>query len=213
MKKIFLLLLMILTVSGCGSDTQNKPPAEPEKVESADKTPVPPNILVVYFSRTGEEYNVGRITKGNTAIVAEFIAQKVGADIFEIKPETPYPDEYELCTEIAKQELESNVRPELANNIENLAQYDTIFLGYPIWWSDLPMIVYTFLESGDFSGKTIIPFCTSAGDYMTGKETAIPNHATGATIREGLGLKGKRCQEEPAAVKKDVDAWLTGLGY
>ncbi len=139
MKKIFLLLLMILTVSGCGGDTDNKS-ATPEKTfntpaeaQTSDK-----KILVVYFSRTGEEYNVGKITKGNTAIVAEYIAQKTGADMFEIKPATPYPDEYKACTELAKRELESNARPALAKNIDNLAQYDTIILGYPIWWSALP---------------------------------------------------------------------------
>ena len=132
MKKIFLLLLVILTLSGCGG-SEDKTSAEPVKVLSTDK-----KVLVVYFSRTGEEYNVGRITKGNTAIVAEYIAQKTGAQTFEIKPATPYPDEYEACTELAKKELESNARPALAKNIDTLEQYDTIFLGYPIWWGALP---------------------------------------------------------------------------
>ena len=114
MKKIFLLLLMILTVSGCGGESQDKTSTEPDKVASVDKASVATDsaidkkVLVVYFSRTGEEYNVGRITKGNTAIVAEYIAQKTGADIFEVKSATPYLDEYEACTELAKKELESN---------------------------------------------------------------------------------------------------------
>lgn len=217
MKKIFALLMTfaLILMTGCGGG--NEKPSEPEQKAPAEQKPVQTSsdkkILVVYFSRTGEEYNVGKITTGNTAIVADFIANKVGADKFEIKPAKPYPDEYEPCTEIAKRELEENARPALANNIDNLAQYDTIFCGYPIWWSDLPMIMYTFLESNDFSGKTIIPFCTSAGSYMTGKEAKIPEHAKGATVREGIGIVGKRCQDEPEAVKKDVEAWLKTLGY
>lgn len=216
MKKIFLLLLVIFTLSGCGGSYQDKTSAEPEK-KSVEKTPAPistdKKILVVYFSRTGEEYNVGNITKGNTAIVAEYIAQKTGGDLFEIKSATPYPDAYEECTELAKKELETDARPALARNIDNLAQYDTIFLGFPIWWSDLPRIICTFLESNDFSGKKIIPFCTSAGDYMTGKESQIPNYAKGAILIEGFGIKGKRCQDNPESVQQEVNQRLQSLGY
>ena len=216
MKKIFLLLFVIFAMSGCGGSSQDKTSAEPEK-KSVEKTPAPisadKKILVVYFSRTGEEYNVGNITKGNTAIVAEFIAQKTGADLFEIKSATPYPNEYEACTELAKKELETDARPALAKNIDNLAQYDTIFLGFPIWYSDLPRIICTFLESNDFSGKKIIPFCTSAGDYMTGKESQISNYAKGAILLEGFGIKGKRCQDNPESVQQEVNQRLQSLGY
>lgn len=218
MKKIFLLLLMILTISGCGGTAQDKPAAEQkssteQKPPAEQKTSADKKILVVYFSRTGEEYNVGKITKGNTAIVAEDIAQKVGGDTFEIKPATPYPDEYEPCTEIAKRELESNTRPALAKNIDNLAQYDTIFLGFPIWWGDMPMVVYTFLESGDFGGKTIIPFCTHGGSGLGNTERVIEKTCPNAKVLDGLAIVGKLCQDEPVAVAKDVDAWLKGLGY
>lgn len=213
MKKIFLLLLMILTVSGCGGESQNKTPA-PEKTQSLDEKPTSnKKILVVYFSRTGEEYAVGNITKGNTAIVAEMIADKTGADTFEIKPAKPYPDAYEACTELAKTELESNARPALAKNIDNLAQYDTIFLGYPIWWSDLPMIVYTFLEGNDFGGKKIIPFCTHGGSGLAGTERNIARVCPKVEVAEGLAIVGKRCQDEPEKVQQDVNQWLQGLGY
>ena len=217
MKKIFLLLLMILTVSGCGGESQDKTSAEPEK-KSVEKVPVENStadkkILVVYFSRTGEEYNVGKIKKGNTAIVAEYITQKTGADTFEIKTATPYPDEYEACTELAKKELESNARPALAKNIDNLAQYDTIFLGYPIWWGKLPMVVYTFLESNDFSGKTIIPFCTHGGSGLAGTEREIADACPNAEILSGLAVVGKSAQNDFAAAQKDIDAWLKEFGY
>ena len=219
MKKIFLLLLMILTISGCSSESQDKTSTEPDKVSSVDKAPVATasaadkKILVVYFSRTGEEYNVGRITKGNTAIVAEYIAQKTGADTFEIKPATPYPDEYETCTELAKKELESNARPALAKNIDNLAQYDTIFLGYPVWWSAVPRVVMTFLESNDFSGKTIIPFCTHGGSGLAGTEREIKDACPNAEILSGLAVVGKSAQNDFAAAQKDIDAWLKDFGY
>ena len=171
-------------------------------------------ILVAYFSRTGEEYNVGVITKGNTAVVADAIAEITGADKFEIKTVNAYPQAYRETTEIAKKEKESNARPEITGKPENLKDYDTVFLGYPIWWSDLPMAVYTFLESNDFNGKTIIPFCTSAGSYMTGKESGIANYAKGATVlNKGLGLPGRMSQEDPKAVKAEVANWLKEIGY
>ncbi|MBQ6759644.1 MAG: NAD(P)H-dependent oxidoreductase [Selenomonadaceae bacterium] len=213
-KKLFLLLLMILTVSGCGSGSQDKTSSEPAEVkasvasQSADK-----KILVVYFSRTGEEYGLGNIMKGNTAIVAEYIAKKTGADMFEIKPATPYPDAYEPCTEIAKQELESNARPAFAANIDNLAQYDTIFIGYPIWWGAVPRVVMTFLEANDFNGKTIIPFCTHGGSGLAGTEREIADACLNAKVLSGLAIVGKSAQNDFPAVQKDVDAWLIQLGY
>ena len=158
---------MICMMTGCGNTVEEKSPAEPEKVSDAPAI-ADKKILVVYFSRTGEEYNVGTITKGNTAIIAEMIAQKTGADTFEVKAATPYPDEYDACTELAKKELESNARPAFASNVENLAQYDTVFIGFPIWWGAVPRVMMTFLESNDFSGKTIIPFCTHGGSGLAG---------------------------------------------
>ena len=215
MKKILFLILSILTMTmftACGGE--NNPPAQNEKpAQQTESKKSDSKILVAYYSRNGDNYEVGVIEKGNTKIVAEMIAEKTGADMFEIKPIKNYPENYQACTELAKEELQSNARPEIVGNVENLEQYDTIFLGYPIWWSDLPMVVYTFLEKNNWQGKTIIPFCTSGGDYMTGKESNIPQHAKGAKMLEGLGLKGKLCQDKPAEVQKKVNDWLVGLGY
>ena len=219
MKKIFVLfflLIMAMTFTACGGEN-----SAPEKKDAAQKVENQPvqNVndnkksLVVYYSRAGENYQVGDIKKGNTKIVAEMIAQETGADMFEITPAKPYPEKYEECTEIAKKELSENARPEFIGNAENFEKYDTIFLGYPIWWSDLPMVVYTFLEKNDFSGKTIIPFCTSGGDYMTGKEQDIPKHAKGATMKDGIGIQGKLCQDNPAAVQEQVKKWLSDSGF
>ena len=173
-------------------------------------------ILVAYFSRKGDNYEVGYVEKGNTHIVADIIAQELGGvDIFEIKTVKEYPADYRECTEDAKEEKAREARPELAAMVENFAQYDTVFLGYPIWWSDLPMPVYTFLESDDWQGKTVIPCCTSAGDNMTGLEDrVIPRYAKGAKLQgEGLGLRGKSVQDNPEAARTKVRAWLKKLGY
>ena len=215
-----LSLMMMILFTACGpTANENTPPPPPENPEpvSAENTPPPTDqphkILVAYFSRTGDNYEVGNIEKGNTAIVAEMIAEKTGGTLFEIKPVKEYPATYRECTEVAKQEQVDNARPEIATKIENLQDYDVIFLGYPIWWSDLPMLMYTFLEQNDFNGKTIIPFCTSAGEYMTGKELNIPQIAKGSMTAQGLGLRGKECQENPESVKEKVIYWINGLGY
>ena len=226
MKKILFLLtavfMMATMAAGCGGGEKKaeKTGAGPAKkaesvTKKAEAAPAPgKKILVAYFSRTGEEYNVGVITKGNTAVVADAIAELTGADKFEIKTVKPYPQNYRETTDIAKKELQDNARPEIVGKPENLKDYDTVFLGYPIWWSDLPMAVYTFLESNDFHGKTIIPFCTSAGSYMTGKESRIADHAKGATVLDkGLGLPGRMSQEDPKAVKNEVENWLRSIGY
>jgi flavodoxin len=215
MKKIFLLLLIIFTMSGCG--TESKTASEPEKksAETAvvEASTVGKKAIVIYFSRTGEEYDVGTITKGNTAIVAEIIAKKIGADTFEIRPAKPYPDNYDACTEIAKQELESNVRPALEGNIGSLAQYDTIFIGYPIWWGALPRVVLTFLESNNFNGKTIIPFCTHGGSGFAGTAREIRDACPNSKILDGLTISGRLAQNDSANTQREVDEWLTRLDY
>lgn len=223
MKKFLLTafsVMMIVLFTACGQNppAAEKPaetPAANENTPTAENPPAANNgkILVAFFSRAGDNYEVGVIEKGNTKIMAEMIAEKTGADMFEIQPVQEYPFDYREATEVAKAEQESNARPEIVSYVTNLADYDTIFLGYPIYWSSFPMVIYTFLENQDFNGKTIIPFCTSAGDYMTGKENTIPEIAKGSSVREGLGVKGKMCQENPDAVREKVNAWLTGLGY
>lgn len=216
------IFLLAAFTGGCGGGEKKaeKSADKPAAIETkkAEAAPAPSaggrKILVAYFSRTGEEYGVGVITKGNTAVVADAIAEITGADKFEIKTVKAYPQAYRETTDVAKKEQQDNARPEIVGKPENLKDYDTVFLGYPIWWSDLPMAVYTFLENNDFSGKTIVPFCTSAGSYMTGKESRIADHAKGATVlNKGLGLPGRMSQDDPKAVKSEVEKWLKEIGY
>ena len=224
MKKIIMMLLSactLLVVAACGSNAGTAASSQQTTVQAATTKEVSSqdkvqgkHILVAYFSRTGDNYAVGNIARGNTHIVADMIAEVVGADTFEIKTLKDYPANYKECTEAAKNELEENARPELAAKVPNMQDYDVIFLGYPIWWSDMPMAVYTFMESYDFQGKTIIPFCTSAGDVLTGHESSIiPEHAKGAKVLDGLGIEGKRAQQNPESVKPEVQKWLAKLGF
>ena len=170
--------------------------------------------LVVFFSHTGENYNVGYIKKGNTHIIADMIADATGADIFEIVPEKGYPkDSYNECIEIAKKELQSKARPAVKGDV-NVEDYDVIFIGYPQWWGEPPMCVYTFIEKHDWNGKTVIPFVTHEGSGMGGTDRKIATECKGSNtlIGKGLAIQGKVAQENPASAQKSVDSWLESLG-
>lgn len=169
-------------------------------------------ILVVYFSRTGEEYGLGHIAKGNTAIVAECIALKTGGDLFEIKPVTPYPDSYEDCKTVASREKATNARPAFVGGVENFSQYTTIFIGYPIWYGAYPQVVATFLESYDFGGKKIVPFCTHGGSGLSSTDQSIALACPAATVLKGFAIRGATAQRDPAQIDKTVTENLKRLG-
>ena len=172
-------------------------------------------ILIAYFSRADENYNVGNVDVGNTEIMAGFIKDYLGdkAETFKIDPVKSYPTNYKECTEVATQELNSNARPEFKNaNSLNLDNYDTIFIGYPIWWGDVPMIINTFLEKYDFSGKTIIPFCTHEGSGNAGTFTSLKNKMSSSTVNtNGLAIRGTEARKESS--RGTVENWLKGLSY
>ena len=127
-------------------------------------------VLIAYYSRRGENYVNGSIRNlklGNTEVVAQKIkALLPDADVFQIDTTYEYSKSYMTCIEEAKQELHDQARPEVKNPLESIDEYDTIILGYPNWWGTMPMVCYTFLESYDFTGKRIIPFCTNEGSGM-----------------------------------------------
>lgn len=224
MKKFFVVLLAILAllVAGCGTTTTVDSESDHAEPAALDLTqPIKPpadfagkRILVAFFSRAGENFEVGVIEKGNTHVIAEQIAALTRADnMFEIRTVTPYPASYQEMTKVAKDEQANAARPALATCVENMASYDIIYLGYPIWYQDLPMPVYTFLESYDFTGKTIIPFCTGMGNTMSGMEEEIPRYAKGAQMRPGFGIRGKFVHEHPEDARLEVANWLASLGY
>ena len=164
------------------------------------------NMLIAYFSHTGENYSNGKIVdldQGNTAVAAEMVAALTGAELFEIRTVKDYPFIYNECTDVAKQELRAGSRPELAETID-VSGYDTIILGYPNWWGTMPMAVCTFLESQSFAGKTILPFCTHEGSGMGNSERDLKKLCPDARICAGLPIHGSSVSSAGAAVKQ----WL-----
>ena len=167
---------------------------------------------MTYFSHTGENYNVGVIEEGNTAKLAKVIAEQTGADLFEIVPVVDYPQSYDECLEVATAEQREGARPEYVGDVENWDQYDTIFIGYPIWWGEIPNIVYTFMENHDFAGKTVIPFNTHEGSGQSHSQRDIENALPDATVLQGLAVRGATAQNDADATAKAVSDWLSGLG-
>ena len=165
-------------------------------------------MLIAYFSRAGENYSVGVIEKGNTELLAEIVAEETGGDLFRIEPVQEYPAGYEECKDVATQERNDNARPEIKNEIENFDSYDVIFVGYPIWWGDMPMIMYSFLESYDFSGKTIVPFNTHEGSGQAGTVTSIREECPNATVLGGFSVRGSVAQNNGESSRAVVQSWL-----
>lgn len=163
-------------------------------------------VLVACFSHAGENYSNGgvvELTIGNTAVVAQMIAEAAAGELFEIKAESAYPYSYAECTAAAKAELEADSRPKLAHDTD-VSAYDTVCLGYPNWWGTMPMPVKTFLCAHDFSGKTVLPFCTHEGSGMGDSEADLKKLVPGADVRRGLAVRGSSASAAAPAVK----AWL-----
>lgn len=231
MKKIFLIISLctaMLAFSACGSENNTVENAvtestsavsednadiseneekitQKETSETADKNSteqpmeVPENAslksIVVYFSCTG-----------NTKAVAEIIAEKQGADIYEIVPEQPYTDEDldygDRSSRSTTEQNDGSSRPAISGSID-LSGYDTVYVGYPIWWADMPKIMYTFFDTYDLSGKTVAPFCTSGGSGLSGTPKTIAELEPDATVTAGLHADGS---------EKDISDWLNEIG-
>jgi flavodoxin len=157
----------------------------------------PAKSLLVYFSWSG-----------NTESVAVEIGNQTGADIFELVPEEAYTDDYNALLDIAREEQKNNARPAISGSIDNLADYDVIFLGYPNWWADMPMILCTFLGEYDLSGKTIAPFCTSGGSGFSGTISALKSLEPDAEVLDGLHLGSSAAKNPESAVTE----WLDSIG-
>ena len=192
--------------------------AEAESSEAGAQS----NLLVAYFSYAEnaalpddvdasasasiQPWN-GALT-GNTGVVADMIAQATGADLFSIRTVEQYPDTYDATIDQGQQEQSDGARPELATHLENLDSYDTIFLGFPNWWGDMPMAVYTFLDEVDLSGKTVIPFVTSGGSGFSNTISTIQQMEPQATVQEGLSIGASSA----TGAQQQVESWLSELG-
>lgn len=167
-------------------------------------------VLIAFFSRADENYGVGVIEKGNTHIIAEMISELTNGELFHIQRDTPYPISYSETTSEAQREKNANARPSLLENID-ISDYDIVFLGYPNWWGDMPMPVYTFIESHSWQGKTVIPFATHAGSGLSGTVSTLRNKLTGATVLNGFAITGTTAQNNRTEARQSVTAWINGL--
>jgi len=168
-------------------------------------------VLIAYFSHEGEAYVGGEIVKlkiGNTRVAAQMIHGLTGGDVFRIETVKPYPYSHMETVTIAQTEQREDARPELKGNNINVEDYDTIVLGYPNWWGTMPMAVFTFLESHDFFGKTILPFCTHEGSGMGHSEADIKAVCPGAKIEKGLAITGSKVNKS----EKTIEGWLSTAG-
>ena len=211
MKRILAMIIavtMMLTLAACGNSVPAESDSEGDS-EIANSTNVQTeggsNMLVAYFSLAGEQYGVGVIEEGNTSIIAHMIAEQTGADLFEIEAVTPYPTSHSELLDVSRQEMANNARPEIAGTVDNMDDY-------PIWWGDMPMIVYNFLESYDLSGKTIVPFCTHGGSGLSDTESTIAD-IMGGTMKDGFAIPGMTAQNDRDTAKSKVTQWLREGGF
>ncbi len=204
MKKVFYLMAFALCamfhLTSCAQSANNK---------NSDKDMNSKKVLVAFFSRAGENYSVGNVKTGNTQVVAQMIADATGADLFHIEPVEEYPADYTECTEVAKKEHDAKARPPYKGDAK-VEDYDVVFIGYPNWWGDAPMAVYTFIEAHQWAGKTVIPFCTHEGSGLS-NEDEIRQACKGATFQKGLGMYGHTAQNERTEAKAAVGKWLKEL--
>ena len=197
MKKLVKMLFMILTLVlliACGTEKV----AAKEVKTAKNNTTINSNkkILIAYFSLSG-----------NTENFANQIKETVGGDLFKVTPVVPYNGSYKETVDRAADEQDANARPKIIGSVNNFESYDTIFIGYPNWWGTMPMIMFTFMESYNFNGKTIIPFCTHDGSGLGRSLSDLKLLAPNATILDGLAIKGKRISNS----KSDVNDWLKEL--
>lgn len=223
---ILMALALLLSFAACSSNTANEGSSSPTQ-QSSDQSSIPMEVsnsqsdssepveesnhpnetstptetgsksLVVYFSWSG-----------NTENVAKSIQTQTGADIFEIVPATPYSDDYDTVVDLAREEQRNSARPAISDSIENIEQYDVIYVGFPNWWGDMPMILYTFFDTYDLSGKTVALFCTSGGSGLSGTVNEVKSLEPDATVTEGLHI-GSGSSSNP---DRAVSEWLNDIG-
>lgn len=219
MKKIislFMVLTMVLSLAACSTNqSPNESTPEESSSQTNESTPTPSNTngknLVVYFSMPDNVDDstvvIDGETLGNTQYMAYVIQETVGADIFRIEPETPYPTDHDELVDIAREEQSNNARPAIKDTIENFDTYENIFVGYPNWWGDMPMILYSFFDEYDFSGKTIIPFNTHGGSGFSGTISTIKELEPNAEVLDGKSISRNDIQD----AEQEIVDWVNSL--
>lgn len=161
--------------------------------------------LIVYYSRTGENYFNGelkKLSKGNTETVAEYIKETVGGDMLHIRQAVPYSDSYNECIAEALKDQKAKARPEITGLPNSIEKYDTVYLGFPNYWGTMPMAVFSFLESFNFDGKVIVPFCTHEGSGMGSSVSDVKKACPKAVVKNGFSVFGHNVTRAGEEVKK-----------
>lgn len=192
-KTIITVLLAVLTAgTACGQNKNN----------------MNQKALIVFFSHAGENYSVGNINVGNTRIVADYISEITGADQFEIIAEKNYDMPYMDLIKVAQDEAKAGELPAYKGDVD-IAPYDIIFIGGPIWWGTYPQVMFTFFKDHDLSGKTVIPFTTHEGSGLASTVRDVKKVWPKATVKDGFAIYGHEVRSGKAKVEK----WLKGLGW
>lgn len=230
-----LMLFMLLTLTSCSEEigvdeassnsaqitssenqtaqSQSDSEQDPDEKASAQNEETDRKTLIAYFSLVdivpegADAVSHATPSIGNTEFAAMEIQSQVGGDLFAIKTVKNYPVSHSECSDIAEEEMRSNARPELSTHIDNMDEYDTVYIGYPIWWYIEPMAIRTFMEEYDFSGKTVVPFCTTLGAGIAESEENIAIFAEEATVLEGITLHTG--QQD---LSEDITNWLVDVG-
>ena len=226
---IFFSILLVLSLSACGQADKDNETGNRNSQVSVEKnknntgsTSSNTHVLIAYFTvpedvKTSDNDAIAGASivvkdsekMGNTEYVAELVQKTIGGDLFRIETKDAYPLEHDTLVDQAAEEQEKELRPELSNHVENFEQYDTVILGFPNWWGDLPMPVYSFLEEYDFAGKTIIPFVTHGGSGFSATTDTISQLQPDAQVSDNtLSLS----REDVADAEDEVKKWAQGLG-
>lgn len=232
---VCLALFLLLSLSACGTENSEADSSLPSSTnlsqspsEDYQSQPADENTSTDESSTTGETggktliayFSLADIVPegadasahatpsiGNTESAAMEIQRQVGGDLFAIKTVKTYPVSHRECSAIAEDEMRSDARPELSTHVENMDDYDTVYIGYPIWWYIEPMAIRSFLEEYDFSRKTVIPFCTTLGAGIGESEDNVKAHANGAEVLKGVALRTGRQN-----MSEDISKWLSDIG-
>lgn len=212
-----LMLTACGTVSAATGDSQSRSKAA--ETTAAKATGDGTKILIAYFTwadntvvESPESVDVDASTSasvlvpGNAAMMAQWIQEEVGGDLFSIRVTEPYSSDYDTCLERAREEKAADARPELSSHVENMEDYDVIILGFPNWWYTCPMAVFSFVEEYDLSGKTVIPFCTHGTAGLATTVRDLTRRLPDSTVLEPLGVS----REDVAGSKDRVQEWIRG---
>lgn len=216
MKRIFCILLcgiLLFSLVACKQDDMGNGSGEAQQSGVADLPSSTKKPLIVYFSMPDNKDNsyveIDGETLGNTQYMAYVIQEATGGDIFRIEPEVPYTTDHDALVDYAEKEKQENARPKIKDSVENFDSYDTVFVGYPNWWADMPMILYTFFDTYDFSGKTINTFNTHGGSGFSGTNQTIAELEPNAKVISGLSISRNDIED----AKQDIITWVEGIGF